>query len=120
MCTFNNHHCPDSEFIRLHTIDNAELKETIQVLEDSVIIDNIPIEYHPPAYTPTLDIFTESNDLVRLPVDAEQSDFQETWRKGIPLVVQGIKLDKDWRPETFWRKYGNDSSTLIDCCTNEL
>ncbi|KAL0569857.1 hypothetical protein V5O48_012109 [Marasmius crinis-equi] len=47
--------------------------------------------------------------------------FQDHWRKGIPLLVQGLlpSLQIQWTPEYFIQKYGNQPCLVVECQTEE-
>ncbi|KAG8185327.1 hypothetical protein JTE90_008232 [Oedothorax gibbosus] len=49
--------------------------------------------------------------------------FQEQWKRGQPIVVQGVDegLDMDlWRPEGFCRDFGEVKNDLVDCKTGAI
>ncbi|KAF9268356.1 Clavaminate synthase-like protein [Marasmius fiardii PR-910] len=47
--------------------------------------------------------------------------FQEYWRKGVPLLVQGLLHDLQikWTPEYFVEKYGSQGCLVVECQTEE-
>ncbi|KAG7096549.1 hypothetical protein E1B28_003972 [Marasmius oreades] len=47
--------------------------------------------------------------------------FQEYWRKGSPLLVEGLLSDLriSWTPDYFIEKYGNQACLVVECQTEE-